>query len=193
MVLSNYHQKYSSLPDEEIAKRANEKRIELVEIFNRLSLSSDSTPIRIAVLGCGDKRFVKHHKDIFQNLLQKPVELTTFDISVDHLNDEEDIIQHDCTLPISNPPYDITFAHVLLKFIETEKQWELIKNSIDALKNGGLAIHVLDKEDYETEGTLLANGQYVVPLERWKQKIKKLGLECKEIPIKYGLALVIQK
>lgn len=192
MVLSNYHKKYSDLPDEEITKRANEKRIELVEIL-RSSLSSDSTPVKIAVLGCGDKRFVKHHKDIFQNLLGKPVELTTFDISVEHLKGEENIIQHDCTFPIPNPPYDITFAHVLLKFIETEKQWDLIKNSIDALKNGGLAIHVLDKEDYETEGTLLPNGQFVVPLKRWKQEVKKIGLDYKEIPVKYGLALVVQK
>lgn len=192
MTLSNYHQKYTNLPDEEIAKRADEKKIELLEIFKKFSLSTD-TPARVAVLGCGDKRFVKHHKDIFENLLHKQVELTTFDISIEHLAGEENVIQHDCTFPIPKSPYDVTFAHVLLKFIETEKQWDLIKNSIDALKNGGLAIHVLDTEDYETKETLLPNGQFVVPLERWKQEIEKFGLECKEIPIKYGVILVIQK
>lgn len=193
MTLSNYHQKYTDLPDAEIDKRAGEKKAELEAIFRNVQLNSVNSIVRIAVLGCGDKRFIKHHKQIFEELLQKPVELTTFDISIDHLYGETGIIEHDCTLPIPNAPYDITFAHVLLKFIETDKQWELIKNSIDALNIGGIAIHVLNKEDYETKDALLANGQFAVPLERWKQRIEKLNLTYKEIPVKYGLALVIQR
>lgn len=145
------------------------------------------------MLGCGDKRFIKHHKVIFEELLKKPVQLTTFDISIEHLAGEDRIVQHDCTLPIPNTPYDITFAHVLLKFVETENQWDLIKNSINALKDGGLAIHVLDKENYEMQESRLPNGQFSVPLTRWKKKIDKLGYKFFEIYSKYGLALVIQK
>ena len=70
---------------------------------------------------------------------------------------------------------------------------DLIKNSYDALEPGGLAIHVLDKEDYETEELKLLNGLFSVPLDKWRAKLDELGIEYKNIPVKYGLALVIIK
>lgn len=182
-----------NLSDEEIIKRSEEKKRELEEIFKHVSLATNDATARVAILGCGDKRFIKHHNQMFEELLRKPVELTTFDISIEHLAGEENVFQHDCTLPIPNPPYNITFAHVLLKFIETEKQWDLIKNSVDALKEGGLAIHVFDKEDYETKERLLSNGQFAVPLHRWEQELQKLGFKFIEVYVKYGLALVVKK
>ena len=193
MTLSTYHQKYTDQPDEEILNRANEKRQELSEIFAQAQLKTTDELARIAVIGCGDKRFVKHHKEIFESFVKKPVEIITFDITIDHLEGEQNVIQHDCTLPLPNGPFDITYAHVLLKFIETEKQWDLIINSYDALKSGGLAIHVMDKEEYETKELILPNGQFAVPLERWKKQLKEMGIEYKEVPVKYGLALVILK
>lgn len=193
MSLSPYHQKYSHQSDAEIANRANEKKLELSEIFSQAKLETASDPVRIAVVGCGDKRFIQHHKEIFESFLQRAVEITTFDIVIDHLEGEENVIQHDCTLPLPDGPFDITYAHVLLRFIETEKQWDLIKNSIDALKVGGLAIHLLDTEDYETKETKLSNGLFSVPLDRWKARLTELKIEYKEISVKFGLALVILK
>ena len=193
MTFSNYHQKYANQSDIQIQDKANEKKQELSEIFSQVKLKTTDEIVRIAVLGCGDKRFIKYHKEIFEGVIKRPVEITTFDITIDHLESEENVIQHDCTLPLPNAPFDITFAHVLLKFLETEKQWNVIKNSYDALKSGGLAIHVLDKEDYETKETLLLNGQFAVPLEKWKKELKRLEIAYKEIPVKYGLALVILK
>lgn len=191
MALSQYHQKYSNQSDEEIQKRSAEKEQELLEIFRHVSLQTGSETIRIAVLGCGDKRFVQHHKAIFEKVLGKPVVITTFDISTEHLQGEENIVQHDCTLPLPNQPFDITFAHVLLRFIETEKQWDLLKTSYEALRSGGVAIHVLDREDYETTDIHLKNGLYAVPLERWKKQLGDENIAYKEIPVKYGLALII--
>lgn len=193
MTLSPYHQKYIRQSDAEIGNRANEKKLELSEIFSQEKLETTSDPVRIAVVGCGDKRFIQHHKEIFEIFLQRAVEITTFDIVIDHLEGEENVIQHDCTLPLPNGPFDITYAHVLLRFIETEKQWDLIKNSVDALKVGGLAIHLLDKEDYETETPMLSNGLFSVPLKKWETKLDELGIEYKKVPVKYGLALVILK
>lgn len=193
MVLSKYHQKYSSYSDEEMQKRADEKEAELVSIFEKVSLDTDSNIARLAVMGSGDKRFVKHHQRIFEKFVGRTVEATTFDITVDHLVGAEHIIQHDCTLPLPNGPYDITYAHVLLKFIETEKQWNLIKNSYDALKDGGLAIHVLDKDDYSTSETKLPDGYWSVPLEKYKIKLSEAGIKFVEIPVKYGLAVVLIK
>jgi SAM-dependent methyltransferase len=184
MVLSPYHKKYANLFNAEIQNRVNEKRRELVIIFEKVQLKTSGDTVRVAVLGCGDKRFVKAYKGIFEDLLKKSAEIITFDIVIDHLAGEENVFQHDCTLPLPNSPFDITYAHVLLKFIEIEKQWDLIKNSYDALNPGGLAIYIIDKEDYETKA---------VPLDKWKTKLNELGVEHKEIPIKYGLALVILK
>lgn len=92
-----------------------------------------------------------------------------------------------------NGPFDITYAHVLLRFIETDKQWNLITNSVDPLKSGGLAIYLLDKEDYETKEPKLSNGLFSVPLDKWKAKLDELGIEHKEVPVKYGLVFVILK
>ncbi len=193
MDLTQYYQKYANQSDVEIENKVNEKRLELTTIFHEVELKTNDDIVPVAVLGCGDKRFVKYHKQLFEDILKRPVKLTTFDITIDHLEGEENIVQHDCTLPLPNGPYDITFAHVLLKFIETDKQWNVIRNSYDVLKPGGIAIHILDEEDYETKEQLLSNGQFSVPLERWKEQLAEFNIKYKEISIKYGLALVILK
>ncbi|OQB17851.1 MAG: hypothetical protein BWY14_01126 [Parcubacteria group bacterium ADurb.Bin192] len=191
MTLSTYHQKYVDQSDEEIQRKADAKEQELTSIFQEVSLNTDSDPVKLAVLGCGDKRLVAHHKRIFENVLKRNVEVTTFDISIDHLTGESNVFQHDCTLPIPNPPYDITFAHVLLKFIETEKQFDLLKNSFDALKSGGVAIHVFDEEEINATSPKLPDDLWAVPLEKWKKKLTELNIEYREIPLKYGPALVL--
>ncbi len=193
MALSKYHQKYADYSDEEIKNRVKEKRDELFQIFEQIKLNTKSDIVKIGVLGCGDKRFIEYHKKIFAEFITQPLQITTFDITIEHLKGGENIFEWDCTLPLLDIPFDITYAHVLLKFIETEKQWDLIKNSYNALKSGGFAIHVMDKEDYETKELLLPNGQFSVPLDRWKRQLDNEGIEYKEIPIKYGLAFVILK
>ena len=191
MSLSEYHQKYSSLTDGEIQRRLQEKEEELSLIFKEAKLRTTSDLVKVAVLGCADKRLIAGHRAIFEKLLGRLVEITTLDITVEHLAGGENVIKHDCTLPLPGGSYDITYAHVLLKFIETEKQWDLIKNSYKALKFGGLAIHVMDREDYETGDPQLPDGCYSVPLQRWREKLGEEDVEYMEIPVKYGLALVI--
>ena len=73
---------------------------------------------------------------------------------------------------------------MLLKFIEKEKQWDVIKNSFDALKESGIAIHILDKEDYESRD---------VSINEKVKKLKELNIDFIEIEINYGKALVLQK
>lgn len=193
MNLSKYHQKYINYPDSEILNRALEKRKELVKIFNRVKLRTKGNLVKIAVLGCGDKRFVRHHEKIFKEFITKPVEITTFDITINHLKGAKNIIKYDCTLPLPKMSFDIVYVHVLLKFIETEKQWHLIKNSYETLKPGGFAIHIIDKEDYEIKEKLLSNGQFTVPLDRWRGQLDKMGVKYEEILVKYGLAFIILK
>ena len=193
MSLSIYHQNYQKQNDEKIQHKADEKERELDLIFEKVTVKTDSVPARIAVLGCGDKRLVKHHKRIFEKVLERKVEIITFDVTIDHLEGETNVIKHDCTLPLPNTPYDITYAHVLLKFIKTKKQFDLLKNSYDALKSGGIAIHVFDKEEIETEAPSLPDGLYSVPLKSYQQKMDSYGIEYIEIPLKYGIGLVLLK
>lgn len=196
MSLFLYHQQYANYSDEEIKRKIKGKKEELKRIFSQVKLNTIGDFARIAVLGCGDKKFIKLHKKIFRGFINKPIELTTFDITIEHLKGGENVVQHDCTLPLPNSPFDIIYAHIILKFIETEKQWDLIKNSYDTLKSGGIAIHVMDKEDYETKTPLLPNYQFPVfsvPLNRWKAKLEEFNINYKEIPVQYGMAFVILK
>lgn len=94
-------------------------------------------------------------------------------------------------MPLPNEPYDITFGHVVLRFVETEKQWDLLWNSHNALKLGGMAIHVIDRMDYETKEARLPNGLYSVPLDEWKGKLRDERITYHEIPLKFGKALVL--
>jgi SAM-dependent methyltransferase len=193
VVLSRYHQKYTDQSESELKKKADVKRQELEVIFEKAKKNFDPGQVKIAVLGCGDKRFIRYHREIFESLLATPVEIFTFDITIDHLRGEENVIKHDCTLPLPEGPFDITYGHVVLRFVETDKQWDFIKNSYDSLRPGGMAIHVLDKEDYETKGPKLGNGLFSVPLDKWKQNLTNSGIKYFQVGLDHGLALLISK
>ncbi len=188
MVISDYHKKFTIKSDEEISQTKDQ---ELIQIFASTSLLNNRDFIHVAVLGCADKRLVQWHKKNFEKVLNKKIEITTFDISIEHLWGEENVIQHDCTLPLPKTPYDITYAHVLLKFIPQEKQFDVIKNSFFALNSWGVAIHILDTSDYETIGIKQTDWYFTVPLNDYKRDLSKLNISYKEFQNKYGIALVL--
>ncbi len=181
MTLSPYHQNYLSRSDEELARRADVKEMELVKIFSASPFIPISDMVRVAVLGCADHRMVSAHKKIFEKLLGKKVELTTFDITIEHLIGEDGVVQHDLTMPFPSAPYDIVFGHVVLKFIETEKQWNVLKNSYDAIGHGGMVIHIFDLEEIEATTERISQGCYAVPLERWKKSLDDAGIAYQDI------------
>src|SRR3989338_6629473 len=168
--LSAYHQKFLTRSNEEMERRAVVKEDELNRVLEATKFKPTSSPVKIAVLGCPDKRMTAHYQKSFEKLFGS-VTLSIFDITTEQLAGEPNVIQHDCSLPLPNSPYDITFAHVLLKFIETEKQWAVLKNSYDVLRQPGLAIHIFDKEDVTTTTAKQKDGYYSVPLEKWKNKL----------------------
>jgi hypothetical protein len=139
----------------------------------------------VAVFGCADKRLIQGHKVIFEKVLNKKVDLTTFDISIEHLLGEDNVYQHDCTYPLPNLTYDITYSHVLLKFIPTNKQLDLIKNSFSSLNSGGIAIHILDKADYETTDKKSYGKYFTIPLVDYKLELDNLNIKYMEIPNKF--------
>ncbi|NQV89361.1 MAG: hypothetical protein HQ488_03515 [Parcubacteria group bacterium] len=149
MTLSEYHQNYQNRSDDKIVRRMAVKRLEMEDVIKRMSFVPDHGPVKIGILGCGDRRFVQAHRELFESLLSKSVELTTFDITIEHLSGEEGVVEHDVTTPLPGGPFDLLLGHVLLKFIPTEKQWSVIKNAYSALTYGGIAIFVQGKQELE--------------------------------------------
>jgi hypothetical protein len=149
-MLSAYHERYLKRSDEEIAHRLKVKELQLRQMFVSLGIPAFVSPtIRLAVLGCGDRRFVVGQRRIFETILSKPVEITTFDSLVEHLQGETNVIQHDVTEPVPGGPFDIVYADVLARFIDPSRQYAMLKNAYDALAPGGMAIVTFGKEDYD--------------------------------------------
>jgi hypothetical protein len=190
MGLSAYHQQYMDLPDSEIARRVEEKKRELDVILLQVPLRTAAEPVKIAVMGCADKRLIPAHKQVFGDILHKTVVVTTFDITIAHLEGGEGVIEHDCTEPLPGGLYSVTYAH---KFIEREKQWDAVKSSYDCLESGGLSIHVLDREEVDSEEEVLPGGLFSVPLDEIKRRLNQEGIAFREIQLQYGIGLVLMK
>jgi len=193
MTISSYHQQFQAQSDQEVQNKANAKEAELLEIFSHVKPSESHDPIKVAVLGCGDKRLVAHHRVMFSKLLNHEVELTTFDLTAEHLAGEDRVFEHDCTLPLPFGHFNITYAHVLMKFIETNKHWSLVKNSYDALAPGGIAIHIFDQEEIDAQNPQLPGGHYAVDLEDIKKKLEGEHIEYIQLQLKYGPAIILKK
>jgi hypothetical protein len=184
MTLSTYHQKYLDHTAQDMAERIHAKETDFQQTIDQINYSPTSDPVKIAVLGCGVKYFVPVHKEVFAKVLGKPVEVTTFDITIEHLAGEENVVQHDCSLPLPGGPYDITYSSILLKFIETEKQWDVLYNSYTALRNGGIAVHYVGTEEGDAIDVQL--GYNHVPFARWREEFNKHNINFVELHIKTG-------
>ena len=172
--------------DTESKKKLDEKEEELRAIFLEIKLPHKDT-YKLAVLGCGDKRHLKGNTKISESVLGKKIENTTYDLDVKHLG--EDAEEHDCTEELPGKDFDITYAHVLLKFIPRELQVALIENSYNALASGGVAIHVIDGDNIKPD----KDGFTSVDLDYIKDLLTESNIDYKIVELKYGFALVIIK
>lgn len=143
-----------------------------------------SIPFRIAVLGCADKRFLTIHKRIFQQLLNRDFRILTFDVVIEHMEGERDVVRHDCTLPLPNGPFDFVTSHVLLKFIPKDRQFLVVASAQEALTSGGIAAHILDHEDIASSD---------VDLATIKELCKESDIQFKTIDLPLGVALITMK
>ena len=185
MGLSDYHQKQRRLSDQEIERRLNVKSDELAAVFSRVAQPVVSgRPVRVGVLGCADIRYVSGHQKLFASILGLPIDLTTFDITVDHLAGAPGVVQHDCTLPLPDGPFDVLLAHVLLKFLDADGQLALVQNGLHALNPGGVFILVNDQEE-------LTYG--LIDVKNIKQVVEQSHAAWVESATKYGVAWVIVK
>jgi hypothetical protein len=184
MDLSLYHQNYAKKTLEDIQRRAAVKERALVTVFEKTGYQTEAYPVRVAILGCGDRRLIDYHKSMFETMLRKNVYMITFDITLEHFAGEEGIVQHDVTTPLPNAPYDLAFGDILLRFIETQKQWDVLRNSYQTLRSPGMAIHVIGKAEAESEAQIMPDGYYAVPLEEWKKRLMTEKIKFMEIPLR---------
>lgn len=185
-MLSAYHETYAARSDEDIRHRIRVKSQQLRQLFMTLGLPQFASPVvRIAVLGCGDRRFVTLHEKMFAELLQKPVALTTFDVAIEHLAGETGVVQHDATLPLPGGPFEITYSDVLMRFIEPAKQIAALKESYDALAPGGLAIHLFGVEDFDSPPDYVPEpGTFRVDLNLLQFELTKMSIQFMEVPVR---------
>jgi len=188
-MLSEYHQQYLAKSDAEIASRVQAKEIGLRQLIATLGGAQPTAPeIRVAVLGCADKRLIERHRRIFSAIYGKPVKLTTMDVTIEHLRDAADIVQHDATEPLPGGPYDIVYADVLVRFVEPAKQFSVLKNSFDALAPGGMAIHIFASEDFDPPpGYQPLPGTHNVDLNALQLELTKAGIGYLEVPLRFDL------
>jgi hypothetical protein len=184
-MLSDYHQKYAGMFDAEIVHRAQVKDQQIRQVFVTIGMPQFAAPtVRIAVLGCADKRFIELHRRLFESLLGKPVAVTTIDITVEHLvGAAGGIVQHDATLPLPLGPYDLIYADVLVRFVPSDKQYAILQNAYDALDSNGIALMVFAHEDYDPPPAYqpLA-GTHRVDMNALQLELAKRKIQFMEVP-----------
>ncbi|MFA4955260.1 MAG: hypothetical protein WC641_08200 [Patescibacteria group bacterium] len=186
-MLSVYHEVYAKLNDDEIAARANVKELGLRQVIMTLGRPTLPDPrVRVLVLGCADRRLIASHERIFSSLLGKPVDLTTLDVDIEHLQGIAGVIQHDAALPLPVPPYGMIYGDILVRFLEPAKQFAVLKNSWDALAPGGMAIHIFNQEDFDPPKDYAPlPGTYKVDLNALQADLNKSGIEYLEVPLRF--------
>lgn len=189
MAFSDYHQKYLKELPENIDSRLRAKQHELIQVVEKADIAFPNDLLRVAVLGCADKRLVKAHKTIFEEVFQRHVDILTFDISIDHLQGEEQVYEHDCREPLPYTPYNVTYSHTLLRFMEPEEQWKVLSNSYNALKDGGVAFHFMSKDGRTEPTKMMQEGFWQIPLDTFELKLQAEGIKSLRIPVMTGADL----
>lgn len=151
-MLTDYHRQYATKSEAEILQRAWIKERQLRQVFAAIGLPRiDGPVVRIAGLGCVDARLLPHRRRIFEGIFERPVQLTTYDLTVEHLQSFPNTIQHDVTQAFPGGPYDVVFSDLLIRFIPEEKQRAVLVNAYNALVPGGVSVHTFAEEDFHPE------------------------------------------
>ncbi len=184
-MLTPFHQSLADRSDAEIAERLRVKEMQLRQVFTAVGLpSSTVSPARVGILGCGDKRFIPGHQQIFERVLERPIQMTTFDITVDHLQGAESGVErHDITQPLSHPPYDVLYSDTVIRFIDPAKQALPLVHAGDALAPGGMAVFTFGVEDYDPpQGYTPPAGTHPVDMIAIQMELSKRGVAFMEVP-----------
>jgi len=142
--LKEHYKEYATRGDDRIQDREKAKKSIVKYVINKVGFKPINNEVKVVVLGASDERYLPVHQRVFEGVLQFPVKMITFDVDTEHLGGTSNtVIKHDATNPFPNIPYDIVFSHELMKFLTSEEQITVIKNSHQALKKNGIAMHIL--------------------------------------------------
>lgn len=176
-ILKNHYKEYASQPDEWVENMEATKRSIVEQVLEIMKFETNTDPIKIAVLGASDKRYISIHQRVFENAVQREIQMSTLDIDTNHLGGtSDDVVLHDVTKPFPDAPYAIIFSHELMKFLTPEEQLHSIENSYQALAQNGLAMHILHEPSIKGTSELRAWQHRVNPDELIEQ------LKAKNIP-----------
>ncbi len=184
MDLTEYHQKYINMPQDWVEFGLRAKDAQLKQVFEEINWQPAADAVKIAVLGCADKRFVAGHKQLFKKFLKKEVEVTTFDITTEHLSGAENVVEHDCTKPFPGASFDLIFSHILLKFMPADSQWLVLENSFNALAPGGVALHFMDVQGQTVPTSMIAEGFFQIPLAEFKNRLTEKAIKFQSCIVK---------
>lgn len=200
-ILEAHYAEYGNQPDSWVANMEKTKKSIIERVLTEASFHPATDEIEIAVLGASDKRYLAIHEHIFRELLGKNVSVVTLDCDTKHLGAPPNTIQCDVTQPLPGGPYDIVMSHALMKFLTPPEQFAVIKNSYEALKSSGVAMHIMHPP--ELEGTTeLRDWQYRVNLDDIINKLNEEQIPTKVVTfesdssvdwLRYTTALILQK
>lgn len=174
-ILEAHYAEYAGQPDSWVRNMEGTKKSIFMHVLESMGFSITSDTVKVAILGASDERYIPIHQRILEEVLGKTVQMTTLDIDIKHLGNGKGVVQHDVTQPFPNTPYDIVLSHALMKFLSPDEQFQVIKNSYDALSENGLTMHIMHPP--ELEGTSeLRSWQHRVNPNSLVEKLKEIGI-----------------
>lgn len=200
-ILKAHYVEYGTQPDEWVSNMEITKASIVEAVIKTAPLKTDHEPVKVCVLGASDKRYLPIHHRVFEKVLRKKIVIETLDIDAEHLGGESDtVVVHDVTKPFPKN-YDMIFSHELMKFLTAEEQFLTIKNSFNALEEGGVAMHIMHEPSLKGTSELrtwqnrVDPDQLISQLEVEGIQAKKLVFESKStVPwLRKTTVIILQK
>lgn len=180
-ILQAHYKEYASQPNEWVENMEITKKSIVKYVIKAMKFKTITESVKVVVLGTSDRRYIPIHKRIFEEILKKSIQMTTFDIDVNHLGGKSrSVVKHDVTKAFPDTPYDIIFSHELMKFLTPEEQIRAMKNSYYALSNHGLAMHIMHVPSIKGTAELRA-WQYRVNPNSLLKQLKKEAISATKL------------
>lgn len=167
---SPYHALFASDDDVYIDDDFQRKCTELQKLKSKLIFKHE--PIRIAVLGCADARYIPYYEKTFPAFFGKKIHLDIYDTVTAHLPEQDNVIAHDCTKTLPQT-YDFVYSHILLNFLDAAAQAELLKSAESSLTPRGKVLHIY-ASDYDYKRFRLKTQMY--PLSQQSKAVARQPL-----------------
>lgn len=176
-ILQQHYLEYAAQSDDWVENMVVTKKSIVAYVIKASNFNTNAKPIRIAVLGASDPRYIKIHERLFEEILRKKIELITLDLDVVHLGGKsKSVIQCDVTkkFPAS---FDVIFSHELMKFLTQNEQLATLMNSFNALNSNGISMHIVHEPSIKGTSELRAWQNRVNP-DKLISELKKEGVNA---------------